>query len=94
MQRADSEQPAKRSRCDGSPRTSRSTRPAAANESADPDSESSDLRTWGPEDVCSFLEKRGFREKKVLDIFRGSGAEGTRDDDRRAEPGGPRREAS
>lgn len=70
MQRADSEQPAKRSRCDGSPRTPPSTRPAAANESADPDSESSDLRTWGPEDVCSFLEKRGFREKKVLDIFR------------------------
>lgn len=92
MQRPDSEQPAKRSRCDGSPRTPPSTRPAAANESADP--ESSDLRTWGPEDVCSFLEKRGFREKKVLDIFRGSGAEGTRDDDRRAEPGGPRREAS
>ncbi|XP_028637854.1 deoxynucleoside triphosphate triphosphohydrolase SAMHD1 isoform X1 [Grammomys surdaster] len=70
MQRAGLEQPAKRPRCDGSPRTPQSTPPAGANQSADPDSQSSDLRTWDPEDVCSFLEKRGFREKKVLDIFR------------------------
>lgn len=72
------EQPAKRPRNDGSPRTPPSTRPAAANQSADADFQNSDLRTWDPEDVCSFLEKRGFREKKVLDIFRGSGAEGRR----------------
>lgn len=73
MQRAEPEQPTKRPRCDGSPRTPQRTR-AAANQSADPDSQSSDLRTWDPEDVCSFLVKCGFREKKVLDIFRGSGA--------------------
>ncbi|XP_052040091.1 deoxynucleoside triphosphate triphosphohydrolase SAMHD1 isoform X2 [Apodemus sylvaticus] len=70
MQRPEPEQPAKRPRCDGSPRTPQSTPPAAANQSADPDSQSSDLRTWDPEDVCSFLEKCGFQEKKVLDIFR------------------------
>lgn len=69
MQRPEPGQPAKRPRCDGSPRTPQRT-PAAANQSADPDSQSSDLRTWDPEDVCSFLEKCGFREKKVLDIFR------------------------
>lgn len=76
MQSAGLEQPAKRPRCDGSPRTPQNTPPAGANQSVDPDSQSSDLRTWDPEDVCSFLEERGFREKKVLDIFRGSGAEG------------------
>lgn len=76
MQRADQELPAKRPRSDGSPRTPTSTRPAAADQSADADSESSDLRTWDLEDVCSFLEKCGFREKKVLDNFRGSGADG------------------
>lgn len=70
MQRADQELPAKRPRSDGSPRTPTSTRPAAADQSADADSESSDLRTWDLEDVCSFLEKCGFREKKVLDNFR------------------------
>ncbi|XP_034352058.1 deoxynucleoside triphosphate triphosphohydrolase SAMHD1 isoform X2 [Arvicanthis niloticus] len=70
MQRATLEQPTKRPRCDDSPRTPQSTPPAGANRPEDPDSQSSDLRTWDPEDVCSFLEKRGFREKKVLDIFR------------------------
>lgn len=76
MQRADSEQRTKRPRCDGSPRTPPSTPPAAANASPTSDSGATDIRTWEPEDVCSFLEKRDFREKKVLDIFRGSGAEG------------------
>uniref|UniRef100_E0CXZ5 SAM domain and HD domain, 1 n=1 Tax=Mus musculus TaxID=10090 RepID=E0CXZ5_MOUSE len=70
MQSAPLEQPAKRPRCDGSPRTPPSTPPATANLSADDDFQNTDLRTWEPEDVCSFLENRGFREKKVLDIFR------------------------
>ncbi|GAB1287127.1 Deoxynucleoside triphosphate triphosphohydrolase SAMHD1 [Apodemus speciosus] len=70
MQRTELEQPAKRPRSDGSPRTPQRTPPAAANQSADLDFQSSDLRTWDPEDVCSFLEKCGFREKKVLDTFR------------------------
>ncbi|XP_021011563.1 deoxynucleoside triphosphate triphosphohydrolase SAMHD1 isoform X2 [Mus caroli] len=70
MQSAPMEQPAKRPRCDGSPRTPPSTPPATANLSADDDFQNSDLRTWDPEDVCSFLENRGFREKKVLDMFR------------------------
>ena len=78
MQSAPLEQPAKRPRCDGSPRTPPSTPPATANLSADDDFQNTDLRTWEPEDVCSFLENRGFREKKVLDIFRGSGPEGRR----------------
>ncbi|XP_057637424.1 deoxynucleoside triphosphate triphosphohydrolase SAMHD1 isoform X2 [Chionomys nivalis] len=69
MRRADPEQPAKRPRCDGSPRTPPSTRPAAAN--ASPGSELHiDLPTWDVEDVCSFLEGEGFREKQVLDSFR------------------------
>lgn len=70
MQRAELEQLAKRPRCDGSPRTPQRTAPAAANQSADLDFQSSDLRTWDPEDVCSFLENCGFREKNVLDNFR------------------------
>lgn len=77
MRRADPEQPAKRPRCDGSPRTPPSTRPAAAN--ASPGSELHiDLPTWDVDDVCSFLEGEGFREQ-VLDSFRGNGAEGLRD---------------
>lgn len=71
MQRAEPEQPAKRPRCDGSPRTPPSTRPAAT--SASP---YVDIRKWEPEDVCSFLKDSGFREEKVLDSFRGSWAEG------------------
>ncbi|XP_050007153.1 deoxynucleoside triphosphate triphosphohydrolase SAMHD1 [Alexandromys fortis] len=68
MRRADPEQPAKRPRCDGSPRTPPSTRPAAAN--ASPGSELHiDLPTWDVDDVCSFLEGEGFREQ-VLDSFR------------------------
>lgn len=78
MRRADPELPAKRPRCDGSPRTPPSTRPAAAN--ASPGSELHiDLTTWDVEDVCSFLEGEGFQEKKVLDNFKSNGAEGLKD---------------
>ncbi|KAL1786310.1 deoxynucleoside triphosphate triphosphohydrolase SAMHD1 isoform X2 [Sigmodon hispidus] len=69
MQRADPEQPAKRPRCDGSPRTPQRIGAAAAN--ASPGSNlHTDIRTWEVEDVCSFLETSGFREKKVLDSFK------------------------
>ncbi|XP_055458178.1 deoxynucleoside triphosphate triphosphohydrolase SAMHD1 isoform X2 [Psammomys obesus] len=72
MQRAEPEQPAKRPRCDGSPRTPPSTRPAAT--SASP---YLDIRKWEPEDVCSFLKECGFREEKVLDSFRGNKVNGS-----------------
>lgn len=78
MQSADPEQPAKRPRCEGSPRTPQRTPPAAANASPGCDLHT-DLRTWEVEDVCSFLETCGFLEKKVLDSFKGNGAEGMRD---------------
>ncbi|XP_050999619.1 deoxynucleoside triphosphate triphosphohydrolase SAMHD1 [Acomys russatus] len=70
MRRADPEQPAKRPRRDGSPRTPPSSPPAAATTSPNSGLENTDIRTWEPEDVCSFLERHGFREKRVLDIFR------------------------
>ncbi|XP_036040708.1 deoxynucleoside triphosphate triphosphohydrolase SAMHD1 [Onychomys torridus] len=69
MQSADPEQPAKRPRCEGSPRTPQRTPPAAANASPGCDLHT-DLRTWEVEDVCSFLETCGFLEKKVLDSFK------------------------
>ncbi|XP_040588646.1 deoxynucleoside triphosphate triphosphohydrolase SAMHD1 isoform X2 [Mesocricetus auratus] len=69
MKRADSEQSAKRPRCDSSPRTPQRTPPAAANASPGSDLHT-DLRTWEVEDVCSYLEGCGFRDKKVLDSFK------------------------
>ncbi|MEJ1278997.1 SAM domain and HD domain 1 [Cricetulus griseus] len=72
MRRADPEQPAKRPRCDSSPRTPQRTPPAAA--SASPGSELHiDLQTWEVEDVCSYLKGCGFQDKKVLDSFKGHG---------------------
>uniref|UniRef100_A0A8C2M3H4 Deoxynucleoside triphosphate triphosphohydrolase SAMHD1 n=2 Tax=Cricetulus griseus TaxID=10029 RepID=A0A8C2M3H4_CRIGR len=69
MRRADPEQPAKRPRCDSSPRTPQRTPPAAA--SASPGSELHiDLQTWEVEDVCSYLKGCGFQDKKVLDSFK------------------------
>ncbi|NP_001296877.1 deoxynucleoside triphosphate triphosphohydrolase SAMHD1 [Microcebus murinus] len=69
MQRAESEQPSKRPRCDGSPRTPPSTPSAAAGRSPGlvlhPDH-----KTWGPEQVCSFLQRSGFREPGLLKNFR------------------------
>ncbi|XP_054323732.1 deoxynucleoside triphosphate triphosphohydrolase SAMHD1 isoform X1 [Pongo pygmaeus] len=65
MQRADSEQPSKRPRCDDSPRTPSSTPSAEADWSSglelDPD-----YKTWDPEQVCSFLGRGGFEEPGLL----------------------------
>ncbi|CAH6776898.1 deoxynucleoside triphosphate triphosphohydrolase SAMHD1 isoform X2 [Phodopus roborovskii] len=69
MRRGDPEQPAKRPRCDSSPRTPQRTPPAASVASPGSDLHT-DLRTWEVEDVCSYLEGCGFKEKKVLDSFK------------------------
>ena len=86
MQRADSEQPPKRPRCDGSPRTPPKTPSAAAERSPGPDL-TSDHQTWGPEQVCCFLKRSGFGDPGLLERFRGSGARGLRGR-RTATPGG------
>ncbi|XP_048205098.1 deoxynucleoside triphosphate triphosphohydrolase SAMHD1 isoform X3 [Perognathus longimembris pacificus] len=65
MRRSGCEQPPKRPRCDGSPQTPPNTPPAAANCSPGPKLHS-DHRTWDPEQVCSFLERSGFREPGLL----------------------------
>jgi hypothetical protein len=85
MRRADCEQPPKRPRCDGSPRTPPNTPPEVADESPGPELHP-DHQTWDPEQVCSFLESRGFKEPGLLRSFRGSGAEGRGTDT----PGGAR----
>ncbi|KAM5245894.1 deoxynucleoside triphosphate triphosphohydrolase SAMHD1 [Ctenodactylus gundi] len=69
MQRACSEQPSKRPRCDDSPRTPPKTRPAAADRSPGLDLHP-DCQSWGPEQVCSFLERSGFTEPGLLKSFR------------------------
>uniref|UniRef100_A0A9L0RGK5 SAM and HD domain containing deoxynucleoside triphosphate triphosphohydrolase 1 n=2 Tax=Equus TaxID=9789 RepID=A0A9L0RGK5_HORSE len=69
MQRADSEQPPKRPRCDGSPRTPPKTPSAAAERSPGPDL-TSDHQTWGPEQVCCFLKRSGFGDPGLLERFR------------------------
>ncbi|XP_020030850.1 deoxynucleoside triphosphate triphosphohydrolase SAMHD1 [Castor canadensis] len=69
MRRADCEQPPKRPRCDGSPRTPPNTPPEVADESPGPELHP-DHQTWDPEQVCSFLESRGFKEPGLLRSFR------------------------
>ncbi|XP_069907972.1 deoxynucleoside triphosphate triphosphohydrolase SAMHD1 isoform X3 [Oryctolagus cuniculus] len=68
MQRAECEQPSKRPRCDGSPRTPPNT-PSAADWSLSPELHP-DHQTWGPEQVCAFLERNGFSELRLLKSFR------------------------
>ncbi|XP_012866152.1 PREDICTED: deoxynucleoside triphosphate triphosphohydrolase SAMHD1 [Dipodomys ordii] len=70
MRRTDCEQPPKRPRCDGSPRTPPNTPPAATNCSPGPKLHP-DHRTWDPEQVCSFLERSGFKEPGLLRNIRG-----------------------
>lgn len=67
MRRSDSEQPSKRPRCDGSPRTPPNTPSAAADRTPELHS---DHQTWGPEQVCAFLERSGFQEPALLKNFR------------------------
>lgn len=69
MQGANSEQPFKRPRCDGSPRTPPNNRSAAAERSPGPEL-LPDPQFWGPEQVCCFLERSGFRDPRLLDRFR------------------------
>ncbi|KAB1262644.1 Deoxynucleoside triphosphate triphosphohydrolase SAMHD1 [Camelus dromedarius] len=69
MQSADSQQPSKRPRCDSSPRTPPNTPPAAVERSPGPDLHP-DHRTWGPEQVCCFLERGGFSDLGLLERCR------------------------
>ncbi|XP_032701657.1 deoxynucleoside triphosphate triphosphohydrolase SAMHD1 isoform X4 [Lontra canadensis] len=69
MQGANSEQPFKRPRCDGSPRTPPNNRSAAAERSPGPEL-LPDPQLWGPEQVCRFLERSGFGDPRLLDRFR------------------------
>ncbi|EHB05439.1 SAM domain and HD domain-containing protein 1 [Heterocephalus glaber] len=68
MQRSDSEQPSKRPRCDGSPRTPPNT-PAGTDRPPVLELHP-DHRTWGPEQVCSYLEHCGFSKPGLLKNFR------------------------
>jgi len=69
MQGADSQQPFKRPRCDGSPRTPPNIRSAAAETSPSPELHPNH-QTWGPEQVCCFLKRSGFNDPRLLDRFR------------------------
>nr|XP_008993677.2 deoxynucleoside triphosphate triphosphohydrolase SAMHD1 isoform X2 [Callithrix jacchus] len=69
MQQADSEQPSKRPRCDDSPRTPPNTPSAEADRSLGPELHP-DHKTWGPEQVCSFLRRGGFKEPGLLKNIR------------------------
>uniref|UniRef100_A0A2K6F6L7 SAM and HD domain containing deoxynucleoside triphosphate triphosphohydrolase 1 n=1 Tax=Propithecus coquereli TaxID=379532 RepID=A0A2K6F6L7_PROCO len=69
MQGAESEQPSKRPRRDGSTRTPPSTPSAAAGRSPGLELHP-DHKTWGPEQVCSFLQRSGFKEPGLLKNFR------------------------
>ncbi|XP_007116841.1 deoxynucleoside triphosphate triphosphohydrolase SAMHD1 isoform X2 [Physeter macrocephalus] len=69
MQSADSQKPPKRPRRDGSPRTPPNTPPADAERSPSPDLHP-DHRTWGPEQVCSFLRGCGFSDSGLLERCR------------------------
>uniref|UniRef100_G3SPI6 Deoxynucleoside triphosphate triphosphohydrolase SAMHD1 n=2 Tax=Loxodonta africana TaxID=9785 RepID=G3SPI6_LOXAF len=74
MQSAEPEQPCKRPRRDGSPRSPQNTQTAAAPESPERELHP-DPKTWGPEQVCAFLRRSGigsdpllqtrFRENKI-----------------------------
>ncbi|XP_032150907.1 deoxynucleoside triphosphate triphosphohydrolase SAMHD1 isoform X2 [Sapajus apella] len=69
MQQADSEQPSKRPRCDDSPRTPANTPSAEADRSLGPELHP-DHKTWGPEQVCSFLRRGGFKEPGLMKNIR------------------------
>ncbi|XP_053429539.1 deoxynucleoside triphosphate triphosphohydrolase SAMHD1 isoform X2 [Nycticebus coucang] len=69
MQGAESEHRAKRPRQDGSPRTPPNTPSAGADRSPGPELHR-DHKTWGPEQVCSFLKRNGFEEPGLLKNFR------------------------
>ncbi|XP_030686515.1 deoxynucleoside triphosphate triphosphohydrolase SAMHD1 isoform X2 [Globicephala melas] len=69
MQSADSQKPPKRPRRDGSPRTPPNTPPADTERSPSPDLHP-DHRTWGPEQVCSFLRDCGFSDSGLLERCR------------------------
>uniref|UniRef100_A0A8I3PVV8 Deoxynucleoside triphosphate triphosphohydrolase SAMHD1 n=1 Tax=Canis lupus familiaris TaxID=9615 RepID=A0A8I3PVV8_CANLF len=69
MQGADSDQPFKRPRCDGSPRTPPNTRSAAAGRSSGRELRP-DHQSWGPEQVCCFLKRSGFGDPRLLERFR------------------------
>ncbi|KAF0874296.1 deoxynucleoside triphosphate triphosphohydrolase SAMHD1 [Crocuta crocuta] len=70
MQGADSGQPFKRPRRDGSPRTPPNIPSAAAERS--PDSKlHRDHQTWDPEEVCCFLKRCGFGDPGLLERWRG-----------------------
>ncbi|XP_016074866.1 PREDICTED: deoxynucleoside triphosphate triphosphohydrolase SAMHD1 isoform X2 [Miniopterus natalensis] len=69
MQRTASEQPHKRPRREGEPRTPPNTPSAAAARDADPELPS-DGRTWNAEQVCCFLKRNGFKDPALLDRFR------------------------
>lgn len=69
MQRADCEQPSKRARSDGSPRTPPNTPPVVAMGSPGPGLHP-DHHTWDPEQVCRFLQHHGFRDPALLQRFR------------------------
>ncbi|XP_006144165.1 deoxynucleoside triphosphate triphosphohydrolase SAMHD1 [Tupaia chinensis] len=69
MPREDPEQPTKRPRCDDSPRTPPSTPSSAVHRSTGPE-QHPDYKTWGPEQVCAFLQRIGFKEPRLLENFR------------------------
>ncbi|KAJ8794249.1 hypothetical protein J1605_003206 [Eschrichtius robustus] len=69
MQSADSQKPPKRPRRDGSRRTPPDAPPADAERSPSPDLHP-DHRTWGPEQVCSFLRDCGFSDSGLLERCR------------------------
>uniref|UniRef100_A0A452GAS5 Deoxynucleoside triphosphate triphosphohydrolase SAMHD1 n=1 Tax=Capra hircus TaxID=9925 RepID=A0A452GAS5_CAPHI len=69
MQNADSQKTPKRPRRDGSPRTPPNSPPADAETSPSHDLDP-DYRTWGPEQVCSFLRRCGFSDSELLKLCR------------------------
>lgn len=70
MQSADAQNPPKRSRRDGSPKTPPKSPPADAETSPSHDLHP-DHRTWGPKQVCSFLRLCGFSDSELLKRCRG-----------------------
>lgn len=70
MQSADSQNTPKRPRRDGSPRTPPDSSPADAETSPSHDLDP-DYRTWGPEQVWSFLRRCGFSDSELLKRCRG-----------------------
>uniref|UniRef100_A0A673UBB2 Deoxynucleoside triphosphate triphosphohydrolase SAMHD1 n=1 Tax=Suricata suricatta TaxID=37032 RepID=A0A673UBB2_SURSU len=69
MQGADSDQPFKRPRREGNPRTPPNIPSAAAERSPGPKLHR-DHQSWGPEQVCCFLTRCGFSDPGLLERFR------------------------